>query len=346
MIDLRSDTVTRPTAEMLEAMRTAPLGDDVLGDDPTVHELEQEAARMLGFEAAVYTPSGTMANQIALAVHCQRGDSVILDEEAHILYYEVGAPAVIGQVVTRTCPSKLGVMDPVDVERLVLVGSLHTPGTSLLCVENTHNRSGGQVLPLDVLGAYREIANRRGLKLHLDGARLFNAATWLNQPVSTLAAPFDSVSICLSKGLGAPVGSVLVGSKEFMEHARVWRKRLGGGMRQAGLLAACGLVALRVQSKKLGDDHRRARRLAEGLQGLPGITVDLAHQCTNFVMVQTQGLASDYCLALTAEGVSAMPAAPHRVRLVTHSDISDDDVERAIEAFRIVANERAERQPS
>ncbi len=334
LIDLRSDTVTRPTQEMFAAMQTCTTGDDVLGDDPTVMELEALAAQMLGHESAVFVPSGTMGNQIALACHCQRGDAVILDEEAHIFYYEVGAPAIIAQVVLRACPSVNGAMDPADIERRVLKQSLHTPGTTLLCVENTHNRSGGQVIPMDVMREYRALCDRHGMKLHLDGARMFNASTWLGAEPAEIATLFDSVSICLSKGLGSPVGSVLVGGSQFIDSARVWRKRLGGGMRQSGLLAACGLVSLRTHLPKLAEDHRRAGQLAAGLSKIPGLLVET---CTNFVMVTVPGDSGPWLTALEERGVLAMPPAPNRIRLVLHSDIHDADIPAAIAAFTEVS---------
>ena len=338
IVDLRSDTVTRPSAEMMAAMASAPLGDDVLGDEPTVQELEVESAQIMGMDAALFVPSGTMANQIALACHCDRGDAVIMDEEAHILYYEVGAPGIIAGVVTRTVPSENGVMPPELVARALMTRSLHTPGTSLICVENTHNRSGGQVIPLATQEAYAQIAKQHGAKLHLDGARVFNAAAWLGVDVQEVVKPYDSVSFCLSKGLGSPVGSLLCGKSDFIEKARIWRKRLGGGMRQSGLLAACGLVSLRQERHRIGEDHKRARRLAEGLEGVPGTRVDLDHQCTNFVMVETERPASEWLNALKERGVLAMPPAPNRIRLVLHRDVDDAGVDQAIKAFGDVAS--------
>src|SRR5471030_2880547 len=254
-VDLRSDTVTRPTPVMFEAMHAAPLGDDVLGDDPTVIELEELAARMTGKEAALFVPSGTMGNQIALASHCDPGDAIIIEEEAHIIYYEVGGPALLAGVVTFTLPSTRGVMDPSNVERHILKRDLHTPGTTLLCLENTHNRGGGSIIPIEIMRQYREIAEPRGVKIHLDGARVFNAAVALGVPVSHITEHVDSVNFCLSKGLRSPIGSLLCGSNEMIAKGRIWRKRLGGGMRQAGILAACGIVSLTQMVDRLADDH-------------------------------------------------------------------------------------------
>jgi threonine aldolase len=336
-VDLRSDTVTRPTEEMYAAMRSAPLGDDVLGDDPTVQELEAESAARLGFEAAVFVPSGTMGNQICLATHCRPGDSAIFEEEAHMLFYEAGAPGVIAQVVTRTVPGHGGVMDPEEIERRVLKRSLHTPGSAVLCVENTHNRAGGRVVPLGHMRAYRELCDRHGLKLHLDGARVFNAAVALGVDVREVVAGTDSVNFCLSKGLGSPAGSVVAGSAAFVSEARRWRKRLGGGMRQAGILAACALVSLRSHVGKLAHDHARAKRLAGEIAALPGLRVALDAVETNFVMLETVPPAAAWAEALKDRDVLTMPFGPNRLRCVLHSDVDDAKLDRAIGAFRDVA---------
>ena len=335
LVDLRSDTVTRPSPEMWDAMREAALGDDVLGDDPTVRELEALAARTVGKEAALFVPSGTMGNQIALASWCRPGDAILIEEEAHILYYEVGAPALIAGVVSWTLPSQGGVMDPETVERRVLKANLHTPGTTLLCLEDTHNRAGGTVIPLDTLTAYRELSQRHGMRVHLDGARVFNAAVALGVPVAEIARGADSVSFCLSKGLRSPVGSVLCGPAEFIDRARIWRKRLGGGMRQAGLLAACGVVSLTKMVDRLADDHARARRTADALRDLPGLRPN--HPETNMVMVDTDRPAEGVVEELAAHGLLCFPNAPHRIRLVFHADVDDAKTDRAIGAFRAVA---------
>lgn len=336
IVDLRSDTVTRPTAEMYAAMASASLGDDVLGDDPTVTELESLSARMLGKEAAVFVPSGTMGNQIAIASHTQPGDVMIVEEEAHVLYYEVGAPAVLNGVMTRTIPSKLGIMDPADIERAIMKRNLHTPGTAVIALENTHNRAGGTVLPLTMMEAYREIADRHGVPIHLDGARVFNAAVALGKPVSEVVRHCDTVSFCLSKGLASPVGSVLVGPTAFIEKARVWRKRLGGGMRQAGVLAACGIVSLTKMVDRLADDHARARRLAQALDGASGLKVDHATVQTNMVLIDTVEPAETVLSRLRERGIWALPPADHRIRCVFHNDIDDEKTERAIQALRSV----------
>ncbi len=338
IVDLRSDTVTRPTQAMLQAMMEAPVGDDVLGDDPTVTALEHKAAEMLGKEAGMFVPSGTMGNQIAIVCHTKRGDSILAEQEAHILYYEVGAPAVISQVVSFTLPSDKGAMDPIEVGKRVLTKSLHTPGTSLICVENTHNRAGGTVIPMSYLAAYREIASRKGVGLHLDGARVFNAAVALGVPVKEIAQYFDSVSFCLSKGLGTPVGSVLVGSALLIEEARYWRKRLGGGMRQSGFLAACGLYALENNVDRLAEDHARAKRIAEAISGLPGISVNMDRVQTNIVLADFDRPAVDWQNALAEKGIWALPFGDQQMRLVFHMDIDDAMTDRAIEAFKSIAS--------
>lgn len=332
IVDLRSDTVTRPTAEMYEAMLGAPVGDDVLGDDPTIAKLESLAATMVGKEGAVFVPSGTMGNQIALACHCERGDAILLEEHAHILYYEVGAPAVIAGVVTWTLPSRLGVMDPEVVENHVVKSSIHTPGTKLLCLENTHNRAGGTIIPTATMAEYRRVADRHGLKIHLDGARVFNAAVALGVPVTEITKHVDTVNFCLSKGLRSPVGSLLCGPVALTEKARLWRKRLGGGMRQAGVLAACGIVSLTKYVDRLADDHRRAKTLAVALDALPGVTVEMDGVQTNMVYLQMAS-AETWVEKLHKDGVWVMAVAADRIRLVLHADVTDLHVAKAIEAF-------------
>lgn len=328
--DFRSDTITRPTPAMYEAMAKAELGDDVLGDDPTVTRLEEKTAELVGHEAALFVPSGTMGNQIAVATHTRPGDAMLIEQDAHILYYEVGAPAVLSSVVSWTLPSNKGIMDPAVIESRVLTRNLHTPGTTLLCVENSHNRAGGTVHPLSVLGQYREIAHRHKMNLHMDGARVWNAAVALGVPVKEVTSLVDSVSVCLSKGLCAPVGSVLCGKADFIEEARIWRKRLGGGMRQAGLLAACGLVSL-TMIDRLAEDHQRARRLAEKLEErVPG-SIDLDGIQTNIVLVQTKRPAAELQAELGAVGVHFFPVAPHRFRLVFHHDLTDEGIDYALE---------------
>lgn len=337
-VDLRSDTVTRPTPEMYLAMREAPLGDDVLGDEPTVAKLEKLAREKVGMEAAVFVPSGTMGNQIALAAHIERGDAILIEEEAHILYYECGAPAVLAGGVTFTLRSERGVMDPQDVERHVIKRSLHSPGTALLCLENTHNRAGGTVTPLEYMKAYREVADRHGMKVHLDGARVFNASVALGVDVREITRYVDTVNFCLSKGLGSPVGSLLCGPADFIDRARQWRKRLGGAMRQAGILAACGIVSLETMIDRLAEDHRRARGVATCLADIRGLSVDWDRVQTNMILVQTERPASEWIASLKSKGVLALAPAADRIRLVFHKDVDDEGADRAARAFEEAAS--------
>lgn len=329
IVDLRSDTITRPTPEMYAAMASAPLGDDVLGDDPTVTKLEQQTAVLLGMEAGLFVPSGTMGNQIAIATHTKPGDGIVAEMGAHILFYEVGAPAILSNVITWTLQGRNGIMDPDLVRTRVLQRNLHTPGTSMICVENTHNRAGGAVLPLDTLKEYRQIADQAGIRLHMDGARVWNAAVASGTSLKDIAGPCHSISVCLSKGLRGPVGSVLCGEHSFIEEARYWRKRLGGGMRQAGLLAACGLVAL-TQIDRLADDHTRARRVAEALHAIRPDAINLDSVQTNIVLVQTQRPAEQWQNDFEAKGIRFFPVAENRFRLVFHADVDDAQTDYAL----------------
>jgi threonine aldolase len=337
-VDLRSDTVTRPTPEMYAAMARAPLGDDVLGDDPTVRELELMTADCLGHQDGLFVPSGTMGNQVALAVHTSPGDSALFEEQAHMLYYEGGAPAVMASVLAMSYPTRAGEVDIQEVERRVLARSQHTPGTTCICLENTHNRHGGSVTGPETMHELRIVAEKKGAAFHVDGARLWNAAVALGVEPKDLAREAHSVSVCLSKGLGAPVGSVLVGDKPFIEEARFWRKRMGGGMRQSGLLAACGIVALDRNIDRLAEDHARARRLAESLAEIEGLRP--VPPATNIVIVETDSPADVWVETLSQKGVAAVPFGPHRVRFVTHYDIDDDAISFAIATCRAIVEER------
>ena len=334
VVDLRSDTVTRPTEEMYEAMRKAPLGDDVYGDDPTVNELEALAAEMLGKEAALFVPSGTMGNQIAIATQTKPGDAILAEEEAHIMYYEAGGPAMHSGVVTWTLPSKHGAIDPGLIESHILQRSEHTPGTTLLCIENTHNRKGGTIVPLSMLATYREIVDRHHMKFHLDGARVFNAAVALKVPVKEIAKYADTVNFCLSKGLRAPVGSLLCGPKETIKEARFWRKRMGGGMRQAGLLAACGILSLTKYVDRLAEDHRRANCIASEISEMPGLKVDLDSVQTNMVFITTEKPATWWVEELKKKDIWCAAYGANRIRLVFHADVEDQGMQKALQAFR------------
>jgi threonine aldolase len=329
IVDLRSDTVTKPTAEMYAAMATAELGDDVLGDEPTVKKLEALAAERMGKEAAVFVPSGTMANQASVASWTEPGDAIIVEEDCHLLYYETGAPGVFANVVTLTMPSQNGVMDPAYIAARITRPSLHTPTTKLLCLENTHNRAGGTVVPLSTMSDYRKLADEHGLRIHLDGARIHNAAIALRCPPSEIAKYADSVSFCLSKGLSCPIGSLITGPADFVARARVWRKRMGGAMRQAGILAACGIYALGNLVDRLKDDHRHARDFAAFINAVPGFRVDLETVQSNIVMVYTDEAAALWQERFETKGIRCFAVGPNKLRLVFHREIDDEKTEYA-----------------
>lgn len=332
-VDLRSDTVTRPTPEMLAAMVSAPVGDDVLGDDPTVSRLEATVAERLGKQAGLFVPSGTMSNCIAIRTHTKPGDEILVDWDAHSVRYEVGGPAALAMVLTRQFRSKLGVPDPHEIADSLQEETLHNPGTALVILENTHNRAGGTVIPLEVVQAVADTAHSAGVPLHIDGARLFNAAVASGHPASRLAEPADTVTVCLSKGLGCPVGSVLCGPADFIQRARRARKMLGGGLRQSGLLAACGLVAMETMVDRLAVDHQRAATLAHAIEAMPGLSVDMASVQTNMVYVQTQRPADEIASELGCRGIRCLPMGAHVLRLVTHHDVDDEQIGRAIAVF-------------
>jgi threonine aldolase len=335
--DLRSDTITKPTPEMYSAIASAELGDDVLGDEPTVQKLEELSAAMTGKESAVFVPSGTMGNQIALATHTRPGDSVLFEDEAHMVYYEAAAPAVLSGVLVRSMSSVRGVVEPAEIERRLMRRDEHTPGTTLVCFENTHNRGGGSVTPVAHHVEYRRIADKLGLRIHLDGARVFNASVALGVDVKEITSQVDTVSFCLSKGLSSPVGSVLCGTADFITEARFWRKRLGGGMRQAGILAACGIVSLTKMVDRLKDDHARAKRLEAAFAELPGLEPLPAE--TNIVIVQTVAPAGEWQRRLEGGGVRCYSIAPHRVRFVTHKDVGDKEIDHVIDSVAALAGE-------
>ena len=344
VIDLRSDTVTQPTGAMRKAMAEAEVGDDVLGEDPTVIRLEHMAAEMLGKEAALFTTSGTMSNLIAALTHCNRGDEVIMGSEAHMFWNEVGGAATLAGVQMRLVPSDdMGRLDPAEVAAAIRPqGNLHFPPTGLVCIENTHNRCNGGVLSVDDTRGIADVAHAEGVAVHLDGARIFNAAVYLETPTRELVKHVDDVSFCLSKGLSAPVGSLLCGSQEFIDRARKWRKMVGGGMRQAGVLAAAGIVALETMIDRLADDHANAHRLAEGLSQIPGIGVDPGRFQTNIVFVGLEpafGSVPEFIGRLDQEGVKVSYPGDRRFRMVTHRHITADAVDVAIDRVARVSAE-------
>jgi threonine aldolase len=338
-IDLRSDTVTLPTPEMRRAMAEAEVGDDVYGEDPTIIRLQEMAAGMLGKEAGLFVPSGTMGNLAGILAHCTRGDEVILGNKSHTFLFEAGGISALGGVHSCQIPNQPdGTLLLDDIENAIRPNDIHDPITRLVSLENTHNRCGGVVLSAGYIQQVGDLAHRHGLKVHLDGARLFNAAVELGVPARELAAPVDSVTICLSKGLCAPVGSVLCGSKEYILRALRVRKQLGGGMRQAGILAAAGIVALEKMVDRLKEDHARAKRLAVGLSKVPGLVLEPGSPHTNMVFLSLDSSvpmdASAAVRKLKQRGVKVGAVSKREFRLVTHYWIDDAAVERAVQAFR------------
>ena len=336
-IDLRSDTMTKPTPSMRRAMAEAEVGDDVFGEDPTVNRLEKLAAERMGKEAAVFVTSGTMGNLVSQLAHCGRGDEIILGSRSHTFFFEQGGSAAVGSIHPRTVPNQPdGKLALEDIEDAIRGDNIHFPQTRLIVLENTHNQCSGYPLDADYMKAVGEIARRHGLKIHVDGARIFNAAVALNVEPSDLTAEADSVSFCLSKGLAAPIGSVVCGTQDFINQARRARKLIGGGMRQAGIMAAAGIVALNEMVERLADDHANAKKLAQGLANIPGILVDPEHIKTNIVFIEitrSDMTAEELSNRLNEEGVRISAGGPQRLRAVTHYHISSDDIDYTLSAF-------------
>ena len=342
IIDLRSDTVTLPTEEMLDAIQHAELGDDVFGEDPTVNRLEKLAAERMGKEAALLVTSGTQANLISLMSNTKRGELVILEAEAHIYWYEVGGISLIAGLLPWPVKSRFGALNPEDVEAAIRPRNIHFPEPSLICLENTHNRHGGTIITPNQIKAISEVAQAHDLKLYMDGARIFNAAVALRVNVKELTKHVDNLMFCLSKSLCCPVGSLLVGTREFVERSRKLRKVLGGGMRQAGIIAAPGIVALERMIDRLEEDHRNARRLAEGIAKIDGIQIDLSCVQTNMMCfdISGWGIADDLFLSkLKQKGILALTLAENKVRMVTHRGIEKEHVEKTITAIESISKE-------
>jgi threonine aldolase len=335
-IDLRSDTVTQPTPEMRKAMAEAVVGDDVLGDDPTVRALERRTAELLGKPAAVYMPSGTMTNQVAIRTHTEPGDEIIMDATSHSYIYECGAPAALSGVTCKLIPGTRGIFTGDDVRAELRTENVHFPMTKLVCVENTHNRGGGSIWPMDTLKSVEAVAREAGLRLHMDGARLWNASVASGIPLADYARCVDSVSVCFSKGLGAPVGSALAGEVDFIARARRFRKMFGGGMRQVGIIAAGALYAVENQRERLAEDHANARALAEGIAPLPGIELNLDEVETNILYFDTADSAAEVAQKLAMRGVMMLALGPHRVRAVLNLHVTREDVETALKVFKEV----------
>jgi threonine aldolase len=343
MIDLRSDTLTKPTPGMRAAMAAAEVGDDVFNEDPTTNCLEERVADLLGKEAALYVPSGTMSNQIAVRVHTVPGDELLCDANCHIYNYEAGGPAVLSGVTCRYVEGEFGIIDLSQLEDKIRPINEHLVVTRLICLENTHNRGGGKIYPIDKIAEISAWAKQHGLIMHLDGARLWNAMVATGIPVKEYASHFDTVSVCFSKGLGAPIGSALTGPKDVIRKARFVRKQLGGGMRQAGMAAAGALYALENNIERLADDHRNAQVLAEGVRDTPGLSLHPPEVDTNLVWFRVAaelGTAKDVAAALKQHGVQVHAAGPQTIRACTHLDVSAAQAERAADTIRKVLRQK------
>lgn len=338
-LDFRSDTVTRPTPEMRRAMAEAEVGDDVYGEDPTVNRLEERAAQIFHREAAIFVPTGTMGNAIAINIHTHHGQEIICEERGHIFNYEMAMAAVFSGCLIRPIPSEDGWLTWADIKKRIAPGIYYKAQTGLVSLENTHNMAGGTIYPQDAADEVCDHAHEAGLRVHLDGARVFNASVAMGKSVAEISKKFDSVMFCLSKGLGAPVGSMLVGSKAFIEKARSIRKALGGGMRQAGILAAAGLIALEKMPLRLKDDHDNAQLLAKGLAEIPGVKIDPKKVVTNILVFDVSGAGmntADFSRKLAERNVLAAGINPVQMRMVTHMDVSRDDCQQALDAVRAV----------
>ena len=342
IVDLRSDTLTLPTPEMREAMARAEVGDDVWGEDPTVQRLEAMAAARLGKEAGLFVASGTMGNLVSVVAHTQAGQEVVLDLDSHIYNYEVAGGTIVGNVQMRPVKTERGFLTPEQVQESLGPAKIHLPVTGLVCLENTHTRHGGTCCTPEEIAAVAKVAHAAGVAVHVDGARLFNAAVALKREPREFAAPVDSVTFCLSKGLASPVGSVVCGSKAFVDRAKRVRKMVGGGMRQAGVLAAAGLISLERMVDRLAEDHANARTLAEALATMPGLVIDLASVQTNIVIIRVERGDRARSIAATEEIVKGCAArkvkihamGPSAIRCVTHKDVDAEDIRRAVDAFR------------
>ncbi|MFN4259043.1 MAG: low-specificity L-threonine aldolase [Gemmataceae bacterium] len=338
-IDLRSDTVTKPTPAMRAAMQAAEVGDDVFNEDESINRLQERVAALLGKEAALYVPSGTMSNQICVKVHTQPGDEVLCEANCHIYNYEAGGPAVLAGVMCRTIDGDFGILDVTQLEGKIRPDNEHLVRTRLVCLENTHNRGGGRVFPLEKIQAISAWAHDNGLIMHLDGARLWNAAVVTGIPLAEWAKPFDTVSVCFSKGLGAPVGSALAGTKEFVARARRIRKLFGGGMRQAGVIAAAALYAVDHHIDRLADDHRNAQVIAQAIADTPGLRLNPPEVETNLIWFDIDpdlGTSKDVAAVLKEHGIRAHAAGPQQMRMCTHLDVSAAQCERVAETVRQV----------
>ncbi|MBI4548464.1 MAG: low-specificity L-threonine aldolase [Ignavibacteriae bacterium] len=335
-IDLRSDTVTKPSRPMLEAMMNAEVGDDVFGEDPTVNRLQQRIADMFGKQAALFVPSGTMGNEICIKVYTQPGDEIIVDEDSHIFVYETAAPSLLSGVQMKTITNTKGIITAEQVKRIIRPKAYYLPSTRLICLENTHGRSGGSIFPLEHIKQIRDLAKSENIKLHLDGARLWNACEATGISPQEYAEYFDSISVCFSKGLGAPIGSIIIGDEGFIDKARKYRKLFGGGMRQAGILAAAALYALDHNVERLSEDHQKAQHFAHELATLKQLRIDVATVQTNMIIIETEGTGrtqTEILTLLKTKGLLLTPERYSAIRAVMHLDVSMDDVKQAVSVF-------------
>jgi len=339
-IDLRSDTVTKPTEEMRRAMYEAEVGDDVYGEDPTIIKLQEVAAEILGKEAALFVTSGTQGNQVAVLAQARAGEEIILEADSHIFMYEAAAHSAFAGVQTRTIAGTRGAMDPEAVRKAIRTYNVHHPRTAMICVENTHNRAGGTIVPLENMRDIYKVAQEAGVPVHLDGARLFNAVVASGGKATDFTQYVDTVQVCFSKGLGAPMGSIIAGDKETIHRAYLWRKRLGGGLRQAGVIAAPALIGLTQMVDRLAEDHANAKVLAQGLAEIDGVSIDIESVQTNIVIINVAGTGKSeeaFLAGLKQEGVLAVDFGPDLVRFVTHKDVTTADIQQTIERVARVA---------
>lgn len=334
IIDLRSDTVTKPSKEMLESILNAELGDDVYGEDPTVNKLEEIAAKKMGKEDALLVTSGTQGNLISVVTNTSKGEEVILESESHIYYYEVGGIAAVANLLVKSIKGKMGVLDPEDVEDAIRPKNIHMPITSLVCIENTHNRAGGTVWKPEQIKAVSDVVEDKGLKLHMDGARIFNSAVAQNIDVRKMTRYVDNVMFCLSKGLACPVGSMICGTEEFIEKARKYRKMFGGGMRQAGIIAAPGIIALESMVERLKEDHENAKILARGLKDL-NFRIDLKRVQTNIIVFEVEN-SEKFIFEINKHGIKASNFGKGKVRMVTHYGIEKEDIKYVLDTLETI----------
>lgn len=337
-IDLRSDTVTKPSSAMRNAMMEAEVGDDVYREDPTVNKLQEKVANMFGKEAALFVPTGVMGNQVCIRTNTNHGDEIIADEDSHIFVYENAAPAALSGVSIKTIPNSMGVITAEQIQAAINPNAYYLPKTKLICLENTHGRSGGTIFPIEEIRKISQLTRERNIKLHLDGARIWNASVESGISLSEYAKYFDSISVCLSKGLGAPIGSVIIGEKEFIDLALVHRKMFGGGMRQVGIIASAGLYAIENNINRLSDDHKKAKLLADGLKNLKSFKVNIKSVQTNMVIadIQINKTQQEVLALLKTNGILLTPERNSSIRAVTHLDVSLEEIYKAITVFQTI----------